>query len=106
MDSHKISFICCSNDLMYEKECRTYLNHLYVPEGIQMEIKMIYGAASMTAGYNQAMRESDAKYKVYLHQDVFLLNEHFIEDILQIFMDEQVGMIGVMAKKVEKMLLR
>lgn len=99
MDSHKISFICCSNDPMYEKECRTYLNHLYVPEGMQMEIKMIYGAVSMTAGYNKAMRESDAKYKVYLHQDVFLLNEHFIEDILQIFMDEQVGMIGVMANK-------
>ncbi len=97
MDSHKISFICCTNDPMYEKECRLYLNRLRVPKGMQMEVTMVYGAASMAAGYNRAMRESDAKYKVYLHQDVFILNADFIEDILRVFQDERVGMLGVMA---------
>ena len=95
MDKRKICFICCANDMMYEEECCCYLEHLNVPDGITVEVKMVHGAASMASGYNQAMRESDAKYKVYLHQDVFLLNKDFIQDILQMFSDERVGMIGV-----------
>lgn len=88
-------FICCTNDTLYEKECGYYLRHLNIPDGIKVEVKMVHGAFSMASGYNQAMRESDAKYKVYLHQDVFLLNKDFIRDILQMFSDERVGMIGV-----------
>ena len=36
----------------------------------------------MTSGYNNAMKKTDAKYKVYLHQDVFILNHNFLMDIL------------------------
>ncbi len=50
----------------------------------------------MCAGYNQAMRSSDAKYKIYLHQDVFILNHHFIENILLLFRSHpEAGMIGM-----------
>lgn len=31
------------------------------------------------------MRESDDKYKVYLHQDTFIINKNFIYDIIDIF---------------------
>ncbi len=96
MDEQKVCFICCTNNLIYEKECRMYLENLIIPEGIQTEIKMVHGAASMAAGYNRAMGESDAKYKVYLHQDVFLLNRNFITDMLHVFEEKSVGMLGVM----------
>ena len=95
MNDRKVCFICCTNDRMYEKECRLYLERLSIPEEMETEIKMVYDAASLTSGYNQAMRESDAKYKVYLHQDVFVLNQNFIADMLSVFADEQVGMMGV-----------
>lgn len=95
MNDRKVCFICCTNDRMYEKECRLYLERLSIPEEVETEIKMVYDAASLTSGYNQAMRESDAKYKVYLHQDVFVLNQNFIADMLSVFADEQVGMMGV-----------
>ena len=49
----------------------------------------------MTSGYNQAMKESDAKYKVYLHQDVFIVNQNFIPDILTLFRQKEIGMIGM-----------
>lgn len=50
----------------------------------------------MAEGYNAAMKDSDAKYKVYLHQDVFIYNRNFIEDILGVFQaDGQIGMLGV-----------
>lgn len=50
-------------------------------------------AEYITQAYNAAMQASDAKYKIYLHQDVFLLNKKLIEDILEIFKDETIGMI-------------
>lgn len=31
------------------------------------------------------MKETSAKYKVYLHQDTFIIYKNFIQDILSIF---------------------
>ena len=60
----KYYFICCTNNLVYEKECRRYIEDLFVPEGMQLEINMLHEAKSMTAAYNEAMMQSNAKYKV------------------------------------------
>lgn len=96
MNDKKISFIICTNNEFYMKECRFYLEELEVPEGYEMDIIEIKGATSMTAGCNSGMRQSDAKYKVYLHQDVFIRNRNFISDILRIFTeDEKIGLIGL-----------
>ena len=38
---------------------------------------------------------SDAKYKVYLHQDTLVVNKHLVADLLSIFADELVGLVGV-----------
>ena len=48
----------------------------------------------MTSGYNEAMNASDAKYKVYLHQDVLIRNRKLLYDILDIFSEKNIGMIG------------
>jgi hypothetical protein len=64
--------------------------------GIETDIMGIQGAESMCAGYNAAMRDSDAKYKVYMHQDVFILNVNFIEDIIRNFRDNpDYGILGM-----------
>lgn len=49
----------------------------------------------MTSGYNVGMRASDAKYKIYLHQDLFIINQNFLYEILYQFTDKSVGMIGM-----------
>ena len=41
------------------------------------------------------IRRSDAKYKVYLHQDVLIVNPNIILDLLDIFKESSVGMVGV-----------
>lgn len=96
MNVHKIAFIICvSNDIFF-RECVSYLNKLEIPKGMDAEVVEIRQAESMAAGYNEGMRSSDAKYKVYLHQDVFIVNTRFIYDILSIFsLSEQIGMIGL-----------
>lgn len=96
MNDKKICFIICSTSRLYTEECLHYINHLNVPEGYQVDALTVEDAKSMAAGYNEAMQASDAKYKVYLHQDVFIINHDFIKDVLEIFQkDSQIGMIGM-----------
>lgn len=100
MNDHKISFIICTNQEDYLAECKRYLHELLVPEGYSIDVVPITGAYSMTAGYNQGMQLTDAKYKVYLHQDVFILNQNFIADTLKILQQNaKIGMIGMVGTK-------
>lgn len=97
MNEKQIDFIICYNNEMYLKECLEYISYLEVPEGMQLDTLCIEGAKSMAEGYNMAMQQSEAKYKVYLHQDLFILNKHFIKDILHIFEENpEYGMLGVL----------
>lgn len=95
MNDKKICFIMCVNNEDYLQEQYRYLRRLTVPEGYETDILTVKDALSMTSGYNEAMYASDAKYKVYLHQDVFIVNKNFIIDMLHIFDDEKIGMFGV-----------
>lgn len=100
MNSQKICFILCSNDSFLANECILYIDQLRHPEHFEIETIVIQEAESMTSGYNAAMAQSDAKYKVYLHQDVLLINRNFITDILSIFSNHpEIGMLGVVGNK-------
>lgn len=95
-DEHKICFIVCSNSEYFLEECLFYINQLEVPTGYNIDVISIYGAESMTNGYNEGMCATDAKYKVYLHQDVFIIYKGFLQAILDIFRsDPAIGMIGM-----------
>lgn len=100
MNEKKICFIMCVNDEQYEEECIRYIYQLHVPEGYEIEQVSVWGASSMAAGYNEGMQKSDAKYKVYLHQDVFVVHRDFIRDVLKIFEDSEIGMIGMVGSPV------
>lgn len=96
MNDKKFCFIICTNNAVMLEECIHYLNHLIVPDGYETDLLTIEEASSMTRGYNEAMQATDAKYKIYMHQDVFVLNKFLLQDILDIFAsDEKIGMIGM-----------
>ena len=101
MNNKKVCFITCVNDMEMYNECVKYLSYLEVPGDYQVDNIYIEDAVSMTQGYNEAMKASDAKYKVYLHQDVFIINKNFIYDIINIFnKNENIGLIGVAGARV------
>lgn len=96
MNENQIAFIICADHVQYYNECVRYINELEVPEQFTTDIICIQEAESMVQGYRAGMQASDAKYKVYLRQDVLLLNRNFLHDILQIFQqDESIGLIGM-----------
>lgn len=96
MNDHKFCFIICTNDELLLNECIHYINHLIIPDGYAIDLLTITDATSITSGYQDAMEQSDAKYKIYMHQDVFLLNQNLLTDLLAIFQsDSQIGLIGM-----------
>lgn len=96
VDENKICFIICVNNELFYEECVRYIQCLLVPEEMQVEILAVEEAVSMAAGYNEGMNSSDAKYKIYMHQDVFIINRYFVHDIISIFRSNaQIGMIGM-----------
>lgn len=96
LDSNKIAFITCVNDDAKYEEQLKYLSSLTLPKGMKVESHAVHDAPSMAAGYNRAMRASDAKYKIYLHQDVWIIEPSFLLRLMNIFRsNSQVGIAGV-----------
>ena len=96
MDNQKITFIVCSDSELCYEECLGYIDRLRIPDGYEIDVICITGADSMTEAYNAAMESSDAKYKIYLHQDVFILYPYFLYSLVEIFqVSSHIGMIGM-----------
>lgn len=101
MQENKICFIICVNDDSQFAECLLYLSRLRVPDGMKMDVLEIREYSSMAQGYQQAMEKSDAKYKVYIHQDVRIVNVNFIEYLVSVFQnDDTIGMVGMVGSPV------
>lgn len=95
MNLHQIAFILSVNNAQETEECLRYINRLEVPEGYEIDVITIQEASSMAEAYDVAMRTSEAKYKIYLHQDVFLIYPKMLEDMLKIFQsNEKIGLMG------------
>lgn len=95
MNDKEICFIMCTNNQEYMEEVLFYINHLAVPEGYEISFLAVEDAKSMTAGYNEGMRASQAKYKVYLHQDTFIVYPDFLIEMIRLFQENpQIGLLG------------
>lgn len=100
MNERQVAFIICYNNELYYQECLKYISLLEVPDGYSVDIISITEAEEMAMAYNAAMESSNAKYKVYLHQDVFIYNRSFISDFLHIFKkNPMLGLMGVIGGK-------
>ncbi|MCR8642782.1 glycosyltransferase family protein [Paenibacillus sp. N1-5-1-14] len=100
INENAIAFILCVNNENLYQTCKYHISRLAVPHGFTVEIIPIYGSYSMTSGYNQGMRRSNAKYKVYIHQDTYIIHPFFIYECVATFqLSSKIGMIGIMGCK-------
>ncbi len=96
INDKQFCFIICTNNKQYLDECLIYISLLNIPEGYTIDVITISEANSMASAYNAAMKQSKAKYKIYLHQDTMILNKYYLENILKIFKsDDLIGLIGM-----------
>lgn len=100
-DEHKICFIVCVSDYKLAFKSLESINSLAIPSGYTLERHLIQNAPCLTQGYNDAMNSSNAKYKVYLHQDVLILNHNFLYDIIFLFRRYHLlGLLGVVGARI------
>ncbi|GBF33416.1 streptomycin biosynthesis StrF domain protein [Desulfocucumis palustris] len=91
-----VAFITCVNNQQLYQQCLTHLAALD-KQGFSVEVVPVQSSVSITNAYNRAMLKSNAKYKVYLHQDTFILEPLFLHHIHRIFSsDPGIGMIGML----------
>ncbi|MBD9304424.1 MAG: hypothetical protein EGS63_06525 [Lachnospira sp.] len=95
LDDSRISIIFCTNNEEYCKECCMYIQRLIVPDNYTLNIIAIRNAPSMASGYNCAMNYSNSRYKIYIHQDTFIIDTDILNKLLNIFnSDANIGLIG------------
>ena len=96
MNEKGFAFVICSNNELLLNECLEYISLLQVPEGYSVDLRVITGASSMLEGMDEGRAASDAKYKIYMHQDVYILNKFFLYDLLTVFeSDSKIGVVGM-----------
>ena len=81
--------VCVNNEELFE-QCERQIRNLLFPDYV-VQIFPIRDAKSMASAYNRAL-SYPAKYKVYIHQDTYLINREMFYLIL--FKDEKLGLIG------------
>jgi GT2 family glycosyltransferase len=95
-DSQSIVFITCVNNEAQYDICLRHVDALTIPSGLTTEKISVFGASSMAEGYQRAMEASTARYKIYLHQDVYLAHRDVLSDLLFLFRTyPRLGMVGV-----------
>jgi len=96
IDPATIAFVSCVNDETQYGICLQYINALQIPSGHTVEKIAVLGATSMAEGYQRAMEASTALYKIYLHQDVYLVHRGLLFELLHLFKTyPRLGMVGV-----------
>ena len=70
------------------------IKSLRVPKGFTTEILPVEG--ERFAAYNEAMKKSDAQYKIYIDERVTIQDKDFLNGLLKIFKsDKKIGIVGV-----------
>jgi len=86
--------VCVNNNALFQQTCRQIYN-LWLPTGYKTDIMAIWDARSMASAYNRAL-EHKAKYKIYIHQDTFIVHQGMLIDLVNMFLRHpKLGMIGL-----------
>lgn len=93
----KIAFIIYYKNEIIRDECIFYINRLHVPADFETDIITVTDTDSICEAYNAGMKSSDADIKVYIRENVFIINRNFIPDINDIFKsDSESGLLGIL----------
>ncbi len=96
LNPRTIAFLTLVNNESQYDTCLRYIDALQVPPGYTVEKIAVLGATSMAEGYQRAMEASTARYKIYVHQDVYLVHRGLLLELVNLFRTyPRLGMVGV-----------
>lgn len=95
MNWKKIAVIIHKTDKNFYNQLVDNIKKLSVPKGYKLEILPAEGKERFAA-YNAQMKKSDAKYKIYIDEQVSVLDKDIFQNVIKIFkVDKKIGVIGI-----------
>ena len=79
--------------------CMEALKNVKWPQGYDVQAFTMDAAKPYAAQINEILTETDAKYKVYINDEMCIVHPQAIEEMLTIFQDEGVGMVGILGSQ-------
>lgn len=82
MKDHTILVVICVNNEELFKQCESQIRNILFPRLCRANFP-IRDAQSMASAYNRAL-SYPAKYKVYIHQDTYLINRDMFSTLISL----------------------
>ena len=79
--------------------CMESLQAMKWPAGYEVEVFALEAEKPYAAEANAVLAKTDAKYKIYINDDLCLVSPQAVEELLDIFRDETVGMVGFLGSR-------
>ena len=76
------------------KRCLESLNAMMWPEGYEVEAFPLDAGRPYAEQANEVLAATDAKYKLYINDEMCLDHPQMVREMMAIFRDESIGMIG------------
>jgi hypothetical protein len=95
-----LAFLCSVTDDEKVERLRGSIKELHCPEGFDVRLFETRGAPTLPQAYNHLLADARSwRHKAYVHQDVVILNRNLIADVLQIFRNPSIALIGAMGAR-------
>ena len=94
MYNKKIAILIGKSDEQHFRACMESLQGIKCPTGYQLDVHVVPQEQSFSAQMNAVTAAISAKYKIYIDDHLYMVSPDFIRDILDIFTDKGIGMIG------------
>lgn len=93
---NKISFVLYGDNEWILSENQNYINSLNLPNDTNIEVFRIMNKGSLASCLEFGRKQSDAKYKIYLDQNAYIIDKNFIFKIISTFEKHpKLGILGV-----------
>ncbi|WP_039969615.1 glycosyltransferase [Selenomonas artemidis] len=94
MNEKGIAILVWKRNEEHYANCIEGLRNLQYPAGCEVQVYTLTEQDVFTKQCNSVLAETDAKYKIYLSDEMRIAAPTFVQDMLNIFADTSIGMIG------------
>jgi Glycosyltransferase like family len=92
----EVAFCCSVEDERRFAALERSIRGLERPDGVELGVFTVRDQPSIGAAYNRLLADAAGwRYKVYVHQDVVVLNPRLVPDLLRLFRRRTIGLVGV-----------
>jgi Glycosyltransferase like family len=91
-----LAFLCCVDDDAKLERLEASVRALEPVAGVDVATFTVREESSLARAYNRLLRDAAGwRYKVYVHQDVVLLNRRLVADLVRLFRRRTIGLVGL-----------